>query len=369
MSTIPFEERKTPWRPLLDVVSGCYPAFVFGGPLGHVLPVFHFHDVTRAYLEPYLAFLKANGYRTVTSEAMGRWARDRRHPGAQSVVLCFDDAWASMWTVVTPLLREYGMRAVTYAIPGRVADAADVREPSLWEAGTGPALATWPELAAMRDSGIVDVQAHTLSHAKIFCSDRLSGFVTPGTTFSLLGSPVTECGVPPKVVSAEMYGAPRFALRSRMSDALRYVDTSDAVSACKEHVAAHGGTAFFERASWRTELEAIVQAHPGRFESVAERDEQQRDELVRSRALLEERLGSGSIRQVCMPWGVCGRAAERLVRQAGFETAVADRLWGKRYMTRHADPFRIMRLKHTYIRCLPGSGRQSLFGLERKGGL
>lgn len=367
MSAIPFQERKTPWRAVLDVAAGCYPAFVFGGPLGDILPVFHFHDVTRAYLEPYLRYLKQNGYRTVTSEAMEQWARERRHPGPQSVVLCFDDAWAGMWTVVTPLLRAYGMRAVTYAIPGRVIDAAGVRDPSDRRPETGPALATWPELIAMRDSGAVDVQAHTLTHANIFCSDRPAGFVTPGTTLTLLGRPVHEFGIPPKVVSPEQYGAPLFAVRSRMADALRYTDTSRALRACTEHVAAHGGATFFERASWRHELESLVQAHPGRFETGPERATSQRNELVRARELLEARLGAGSVRQVCMPWGVCGRGAEGLVREAGFETAVADRLWGKRFMGRRADPFRIMRLKHTYIRCLPGKGRRRLFALKQRG--
>ncbi len=50
---IPFQERKTPWRAVLDVASGCYPGFVWGGPPGEVLPVFHFHDVV---LVLYLVF-------------------------------------------------------------------------------------------------------------------------------------------------------------------------------------------------------------------------------------------------------------------------------------------------------------------------
>ena len=47
MCTVPFSERGGKARGCLDLVSGRYPAFVFGGGLGAFLPVFHFHEVTR----------------------------------------------------------------------------------------------------------------------------------------------------------------------------------------------------------------------------------------------------------------------------------------------------------------------------------
>ena len=47
--SIPFGERGGTARGLLDLATGCYPAFLFGGGLGDLLPVFHFHDVTRGW--------------------------------------------------------------------------------------------------------------------------------------------------------------------------------------------------------------------------------------------------------------------------------------------------------------------------------
>jgi hypothetical protein len=355
---LPFQERKTPWRGILDLATGCYPAFAWGGPLGNIVPIFHFHDVSREGLEPYLQYLKQNGYRTVTSEAMSRWACDGVHPGKKSVVLCFDDAWASMWTVVTPLLERYEMSAITYVIPNRVADAPGVRDPAGWTAGEGDPLATWPEIKAMHASGRVDVQAHTLTHAKIFCSEEVIDFVTPQSRMTMLGRPVLESGAPPRVIGDDMLGAPLYLARSRMSDARAYVDTEPAHQACVEYVAANGGNEFFTRTNWRTELEKLVSQYPGRFESPEERESAQLAELTEARDLLQQHLPDHTIRQVCFPWGIAGAGAVDLAHRAGYETAVADRLWGRRFMWRGTDPYHIMRLKHSYILALPGRGRK-----------
>ena len=48
---VPFEERGGKLRGVVDLAAGRYPSFLLGGPVGDLLPVFHFHDVTRADLE------------------------------------------------------------------------------------------------------------------------------------------------------------------------------------------------------------------------------------------------------------------------------------------------------------------------------
>src|ERR1035437_3447019 len=104
---IPFDERGGRLRGGLDLLSGRYPAFLFGAGLGAYLPVFHFHEVTVEYLEPRLQFLAENGYSTVVSDDIANLVRHGRHPGPRSVALAFDDAHASFWTIAAPLLRRH----------------------------------------------------------------------------------------------------------------------------------------------------------------------------------------------------------------------------------------------------------------------
>src|SRR5712692_2319454 len=124
---VPFEERGVKLRGVVDLAAGRYPSFLLGGPVGDLLPVFHFHEVTRADLEAKLTFLADNGYRTVTSAEIAAYVRRETLLDGRFVGLCFDDAWASLWTVAAPLLKQYGMTAIAYAIPVRIVDAAECR--------------------------------------------------------------------------------------------------------------------------------------------------------------------------------------------------------------------------------------------------
>src|SRR5207244_10572718 len=119
---MPFSERGAVVRGGLDLISGRFPAFVFGGSVGAFLPVFHFHEVTREDLEPKLRHLADNGYRSVTADEIARYARRELKLPPRSVALCFDDAWKSLYSLAAPLLKQFGLTAITYAIPARIAD-------------------------------------------------------------------------------------------------------------------------------------------------------------------------------------------------------------------------------------------------------
>jgi len=357
---VPFEERKTPIRGITDLISGRYPAFCFGGKVRGLIPVFHFHDVTADYLEPYLQYLAGNGYRTVNADAVGQFVVKGIDPGPKSVALCFDDAWRSLWTVVGPMLAKYGMTGITYAIPSRVEDSSGVRAAGP-DGEAGSLFATWPELKALRSADIVDVQAHTYSHALIYCDPRVVDFVRPDLEFSPTGYPSLQLGKAPVFVASGMLGCPLYPCRSRMSDAFRYLDDEAVRAQCMEHVAANGGADFFSLPDWRKQLRAMAKKAKGGWEMVVERERTIYQELVLAKEALEAKFGFKTIRHVCFPWAVCGRVGEQMARKAGYETAVADWILGKRAAVKKANPYRIMRLKHDYIFCLPGNGRKSFF--------
>jgi Polysaccharide deacetylase. len=73
--------------------------------------------------------------------------------------------------VAAPLLQQYGLRAITYAIPARITENGGH--------GSSP-FVTWGELSAIHASGAIDVQSHTDSHSRIFASPDVEDFVQPG---------------------------------------------------------------------------------------------------------------------------------------------------------------------------------------------
>ena len=347
----PFGERGGVLRGALDLVSGRFPSFVFGGSVGDLLPVFHFHDETRDTLLPKLRHLAENGYRTVGSDDIAAYVRGEGRLDAGSVALCFDDAWASLGTVAAPLLKEHGLRAITYAIPARMSD-------------TGPSpFVTWPELAALSASGVVDVQCHTYSHSRVFCGPEVVGFVDPsyGSTLLLNRPQLTP---PPclRFVSPDDLGAPLYPARSRMSGATR-VQAPDAVhERCTAHVVREGGAGFFSKSAWRAELERVAaEATPASGMSVetqAERRKALEDELERGRATLNERLKTRSVNHACLPWGVSSDDTARALARLGFRSAFANRIRGVHAVRAGDDPFWLKRLPNRYILRLPGRGRR-----------
>lgn len=332
----PFAERGGPVRGVLDLVTGCYPAFLFGGSVGDQLPVFHLHEVTREWLEPRLQYLAENDYRTVTCDDIARLVVDGVRPGPKSIALTFDDAWTSAYDVAYPLLKQYGMRAVLFAIPARVAD----------DGGASP-FVTWPELRELDASGVFDVQSHTRSHAMIFSGSEIVDFVSPAFAREpLLNRPLEADGL----------GTPLYPRRSRMSDAVRFHADEAAAGRCRRHVAEHGGGAFFERADWRQALRAVANGARGRFESDAERTATIRAELADGRAILAERLGK-TVAHVAMPWGIAGDVARDAVEATGHVLCFAERPLRRRGVRAHDDRFHLMRLNGKFITCLPGRGR------------
>jgi hypothetical protein len=359
MSAIPFQEKKTVLRGVLDLASGAYPAFIFGGELGRIVPVFHFHDVTKQQLEPKLLYLAENGYRTLISDELEQIVNHKTAIPAKSVALCFDDAWASLWTVVLPLLEKYGMRAITYVAPGRIEEASVCRAQGADESPAPPPFCTWPELIGIHQSRLIDIQAHTFSHAAIFSDSRITGFINPQSSFSLLSWPAGAMDGNRPFLSRQFLGHPLYETRSRMSDAFRYMPNKNAISACLNHVSEKGGENYFKTKNWDQELRKVAASHQGQYETEDARKAAIAEELLLGKKVLEKRLGK-RIEQICMPWAVCGTIAEFLARELGYKSAVADILFGKRYLHSKTQPFRIMRLKNRYIARLPGRGRKPL---------
>jgi len=370
MTTIPFQERKTRLRGVLDLASGCYPRFLFGGSLGKYLPVFHFHESHPEFLEPYFNYLSENGYRTVDSDAIAALVHRGVHPGPRSVAICFDDAWASLWVVVAPLLKRYGLQAITYVSPGRVPSLADPRPQ--WD-GKLPfdrsgidrseiPFTTWTELRLLHNSGLVDIQAHSWRHAMIYSDARVIDFLKPDQKDHPHHFPLVDTPYGSRFISPLDLGAPIYATRSRLSDARRWM-APGAFSACTSMVRSRGGADFFNQSGWRNELLSCVnQSGIGRWESCEERDAQILEELVRARELLEAELHTKKVKHMCFPWAIAGQKAVNLSRDAGYETAFSDRLWGARAVRQGDPPYQLMRLKHQMIFCLPGKGRSWFFG-------
>ncbi len=366
---VPFAERGGKLRGVLDLATGTYPAFLFGGAVGRQLPVFHIHEVTLATLAPLLRHVAENGYQTVTADEISSFVRTGRLPRDRAIALTFDDARASVWTVAAPLLRRHRLHGITFAIPARVIDAPLVR-PTLDDGASDAGsedesavpFATWPELKALQASGVLEVQSHTLTHAAIFCAPEPVGFVTPAFAAGpRLNRPLLSTDGAPRFLEPGQLGAPLYPWRSRMSDGPRFLVAPGVVERLTAHVASLGGPAFFDRPGWDAELRAQLPTVQGAFETPDARAREIERELREAREALDARLGRGAATHIALPWGVSGRTTRRLLEGAGYDTAFAERIFHPKRIRHGDDPYWLMRLNGKFIPCLPGRNRRTFF--------
>lgn len=346
---IPFREKEAANSWPVELLSGKFPRFVFGLPVGHSLPVFRFSRVNRLLLEPYLVYLMENGYRTLGAEEMQAVVLGERERAPREVVLTFDHGWASLWTVAAPLLRRYGFRAIGYVIPGRVKESMDCR-PILGEPEHDPDVdrsadpfANWGELMALAEEGVLELHSNSWSHARIFSHDKFLRLIEPETRLPSLSWPViSEQGHPLHFLSPSHVFHPLLPTRSRLSDGMRHEVDPSVVRRIHDDPDA---------------APYLFKQHFLQIETEEEREEAIRYELAGSRKILSERL-QRPVRHLAFPWGVCGRVARRLIEDCGYETAFAETRCSSYVVRRGQDPHQLGRLPFAYIRALPGRRRK-----------
>ena len=112
----------------------------------------------------------------------------RRQHIKNSIVITFDDGYLDNWLWAFPLLKKYSLPATIFVSPEFVDVDTGVRpvikdinsaKTNSGELETGGYM-SWEEMKIMENSGLIDIQSHTLTHTKYFVSDLLKGFHHPG---------------------------------------------------------------------------------------------------------------------------------------------------------------------------------------------
>lgn len=156
-------EQFYPWI-LWDLEMGCvYLTAIpwIGGKAlhGHTLPVLMYHEVADTTwgieslfvktdnMRAQLQYLYDNGYEPIFFSDISH-IDDYEKP----VLLTFDDGYAGNYTNLFPLLKEFNMKATVFVITGMLGDENYLTEEQVKE---------------MSDSGLVDIQSHTVDHYEL----------------------------------------------------------------------------------------------------------------------------------------------------------------------------------------------------------
>ena len=249
--------------PEIRAVKGkFYPDFVYDRRpsfLENEIPVFTFHSVQIDKFEAQLKFLVKNDYQTLTADEFHSVLIGEKPLTTKSVVLTFDDGMASLWTIVFPLLRKCGFKAVCFLAPCCIEDdnsyypnledvwqrKAKLEQVLPRESGSRPAC-TWKEIKTMHQEGIIDFQSHTMNHSLIFTSAKIVDFINPSYEFHFFNFAVPVIRINRKDdFSREVeLGTPIYSSKPRMSNVRRYFDDEQLRNRCVTYVKESGGRSF-----------------------------------------------------------------------------------------------------------------------------
>lgn len=364
-----------------------YPSFVYGrAPAPDELPpVLCLHTGEPQAFERWCDYLAGNEINTLTSADYLQRIHGEVETGPKDVFLTFDDGHLSVWSVIEPLFRRYGLRGTTFLIPGRMpalgSEAASVVRPSLDDVWSGQvpedsvtlankdgyALASWAENQLMHERGFMDFQAHTSTHSLIVISDRIVGFVTPeiraqAHPFELAMLAPREGVAPVADITMPPLGTPIYASASRMSGERACYPTQAMADACVALVAEAGGEAFFANSDWESTLRSVAQDHrqPPGYETAEEQEKAVYQDLLGCRTQIEAALPGKAVTHLAYPWGVGSDLSTDAAQKAGYECAYWGRVDSRLTNRTGVDPLKLARIGEDFFELLPGESRSRL---------
>ena len=315
--------------------------------MSYAIPVTYYHSVgqhqevrPKSFLsmspvlfEQQVRRLQQRGFHTVDLKQVYDFVAGNRTSDRREVVLTFDDGFLDNWTHVFPLAKKLGFKFTIFVNPLFV-DPREIVRPTMddVDAGRMPVeslhwwgFLSWPEMRIMQQSGLVDIQSHTMSHTWHFSGAKVVDYYHPGgehpwmvwnrfpETMPHWLTEFDETMVP--------FGTPIYefdlAIRAR-----RYVPDAKLDEHLTEFTDQHGGREFFQVPDWRGRLDVernwfvANYGDNGRFESDDQHRRRVHWEIVDAKRIIEQQL-SKEVQFVCWPGGGETELAREIALQSG----------------------------------------------------
>ena len=140
------------------------------------IPLIHF--------EHWFKYLQSNNYKTHFLDVWYNNSEKSLIKNDKELVITFDDGYLDNWAFLFPLLEKYQIKATIFINPEFV-DPGEKLRPNLkdyWLNNIGLnelkpiGFLNWAEIQYMQNSGLVDIQSHSMSHNWYFSDNNLIDF-------------------------------------------------------------------------------------------------------------------------------------------------------------------------------------------------
>ena len=138
------------------------------------LPVLLYHRVgqkcrssnsTPELFLSHMHHLAENGYRTLSGEEFEACALGKMATPQKAVLITLDDGYANNYLNAYPILKSLGMRAVIFAITGKIGHEK-ARRSAVATGSDAEEYLRWSEISDMVSSGVFEAHSHSHTHVR-----------------------------------------------------------------------------------------------------------------------------------------------------------------------------------------------------------
>ncbi len=252
-----------------------------------------YHKGFSSYFEEHVKYLKKR-CRLLSGQEFCDYLYSRAPLPENPVLITLDDGAITDYTVAYPILKKHQTHAIAFVITDPYYTDISGKE---W----------WREVA-----GVIEIGSHTASHAEVFISQELTGFLKP-TDGELKRMYCMVKGV------RYLPGFPLFERAPELVHRQVFVP-EPLINTIRDTVK---GFDFFEKSGWYETLKSVVRRNPFPFgqETDESRDERITQELLVSKRQIEKET-ERRCRILAYPWGAYNGLVIQKAKEAGYEFAV-----------------------------------------------
>lgn len=284
-------------------------------------------SISLEHFENFCKYLVDNNFETVFLDS---WLEN---PNAKNkIALTFDDGYLDNWVYAYPILKKYGLKGTIFANPEFIQNETDIRHnlEDVWNNKVDKSqlsplgFLNWAELNVLQDSGVFDIQSHSMSHDFHFYSNKIVDIYKGQPKHNWLPW-LSQPKRKPYYINEDQskfveYGLPIFeydrALRVR-----RYIPNEKFVEYSINEYSKLGDS--FDKEEFINKLNIKLKELPGEFET----DEEMRDryayELSESKRILEQKLNK-PVDFICWPGGGFNQLSIDIAKESGYKAMTAS---------------------------------------------
>lgn len=280
-----------------------------------------------------LKYLKKHHYQTITLKELYDWKEKGKEDDIKRVLIHFDDGFLDNYTIAYPLLKKYGFKASVFVSPDFVDPRPIIRETQYENIMRGCPVdqsnvwgyMSWDELRKIDSEGIIDVQAHAMTHTWYPCEAKLIDWHHPNDSYYWLvwneyphtkpywltqyDETMVPYGYPVFKYAKSLSGKRFFPRREVVDFAIEFYD--------KHNVECQRTNRQQVISQFNALLTERFHGDVGAFETDDEFKDRVYIELVKSKKIIETKLNK-RVEFLVWPGGAVSSMALEIAREAGY---------------------------------------------------